>query len=136
MKLVWPATLTLSLVGELGSRPSRRKVTFRIMFSLSLCGDSTSLGFSFSFPFSVLPNTASSSTMPGVTGNFLDRVAVRRPCSSVDRNLWKVFDDVSMMAGRDDPTEVGGLKALEVCTTNPPWLVIRTERRNIIITAS
>lgn len=69
------------------SRPDRWKVTFRNIFILSLHGGSISLGFSLSFPLAVLANAASSSTIYGVGGSFLDRVAVRILCSSVDRNL-------------------------------------------------
>lgn len=71
-----------------------------ILRFFSFCGDSKSLGVSFSFPLAVLANAASSSTIYGVAASFFDRVAVRRLCSSVDRNLWKVFDELSMTAGR------------------------------------
>lgn len=66
------------------SRP-RPKATFREMLIFS-CG-SMFLGISFSFPLVVLANTASSSTMCGERGTFLERVAVRRLSSSVDRNF-------------------------------------------------
>ena len=65
---------------ELRPRP---KATFRKMLIFSFCG-SMLLGFSFSFPLVVLASTASSSTMCGVGGSFLDRVAVR---SNVDRSF-------------------------------------------------
>ena len=67
------------------SRP-RPKVTFRKMLIFPLCG-SMFLGLSFSFPLVVPANAASSSTMSGVGGSFFDRVAVRKLCSSVDRNF-------------------------------------------------
>lgn len=103
---MWPATLPFTLAGVLleGESRLRRKATFRKMLIFS-CG-STFLGLSFSFPLVVLAKAASSSTMCGVGGSFLDRVAVRRLCSSVDRSFWKVFEDVSTATG---PDEVVGL---------------------------
>lgn len=87
---MWQASLSSSLARVLfegDSRP-RRKLTFRIMFVLSLRVGTMSLGFSFSFPLAVLASAANSSTRyGGVGGSFFDRVAVRRLCSSVDRNL-------------------------------------------------
>jgi hypothetical protein len=90
ISLVWLATLPFkltwtSLAGVLFGRESqpRRKATFRKMLIVSLCG-SMFLSLSFSFPLVVL---ASSSTMCGVGGSFFDHVAVRRLCSSVDRNF-------------------------------------------------
>ena len=90
------------------SRP-RPKATFRKMLVFSICGSVRSvLGLSFSFPLVVLANAASSSTMCGVGGSFLDCVAVRRLCSNVDQNFLKVFEDDST-ASLTGPDEVEGL---------------------------
>lgn len=96
-KLVKPACLTFSPAPTTGvvdedvreSRPTRRNVTLFNIFGISL-------GFvSFSLPLFALVETFADTSTGSGGGSFFDRVAVRKPCSKLERRRWNDLEGAS-----------------------------------------